>query len=108
MKPPSVGELKHRITFRRTIESRGADGSVIESQVTLTSAWARMIPLSGSEKFAAQGVSASTVYEIWVRWFSGLTPQDDFILGDREFDIQGLRNYDENNRWWVITATEGV
>jgi SPP1 family predicted phage head-tail adaptor len=89
-------------------ESRGADGSVIETPVTLCSAWARMIPMSGSEKFVAAGITASIVYDVWVRWFAGLTSRCDFTYQGRVFTIEGLRNFDESNTWWVIAATEEV
>lgn len=108
MKPPTTGELKSRITFRKPTESRGADGSVTETPVTYCSAWARMIPMSSSEKFQAAGITASVVYEIWVRWFAGLTTRFDCTYQGRVFSIESLRNYDESNVWWVITAIEEV
>ena len=108
MKPPAAGELKCRITFRRPTESQEADGAVIETPVIYCSAWARVIPLSGSETFEAQGITASVVYDVWVRWFAGLTPRMDFTYQGRIFDIQSVRNFDESNRWWIITATESV
>lgn len=108
MKPPAIGELKCFLTFRSVTESRGADGSVIETFDVLANKWARMMPVSGGERYTSQQIMARVVYEVWCRWFSGLTSQSDFTFNGRSFKIESVRNYDEANIWWVILATEDL
>lgn len=108
MKPPTARDCNHLVTFRTMTETRGADGSVIETPTTFSKAWARITPLSGSENYVAQGISASVVYEIWCRYVDGITASMDILWGSREFSIESVRTYNEANRWLVITATEDL
>lgn len=108
MKQPSSGELVHLVTIRSMTETRGADGEVIQTPATHSRAYCRITPLSGSEGYVAQGIDASVVYEIWTRYQSGIVPSMDILWGERTFEIESVRTYDEANRWLVITATETV
>ncbi len=108
MKPPTANELREKVIIRSMTETRGADGSVIETPATFATVWARIIPLSGNENFVAQGIDASVVYDIWTRYIAGVTPQMNILWGSRTLTIQSVRNYDERRRWLVIAATEFV
>jgi SPP1 family predicted phage head-tail adaptor len=100
--------MKHPITLRSMVQSRGSDGSVINTPTALATVWARMTPLSGSEDYVAAGIKASVVYEVWIDYLATLTSKCDFLSGARVFDIKSLRNFDELSRWWVIVAVEHV
>ena len=108
MKPPTAAELRHRITIRTMTDSQGADGSAIEVPATYATARARMIPLSGSEEDVAHGITASVVFEVWIRYLAGVTSKMDFTCDGRTFTIDSVRNWDEKGRWLIIRATETV
>jgi SPP1 family predicted phage head-tail adaptor len=108
VKAPTAQELRHLITIQTMTDSQAADGEAIETASTFSRAWARISPRSGSEDYLAQGITASVVYDIWIRYVSGVTPKMQILWGDRTLNIESARNFDALNRWLVIAATEAV
>jgi SPP1 family predicted phage head-tail adaptor len=105
---PTLGELCHRVTIQRMVDSQGADGSSVETAVTFATVWASMSPRAGSEYYAAQGISASMVYEFWMHYMPGITPKMQIAFEDRTFNIESVRDYDARHQWLIGLATEVV
>jgi len=103
-----IGQLRHRVTIQRVTETRGTDGSVVQAWSTFANARAEIVPLSGSEDYVAQGLSASVVHRITTRYVTGVVPKMRIVWGDRTFEINSVRNIDERGRWLVMNCVEAV
>jgi SPP1 family predicted phage head-tail adaptor len=104
----SIGSLCHHITIQQATETQGADGSVIQTWANYCTAYAEIVPLSGSEDYVAQGLSASVIYRITIRYRAGIVPKMCIVWGSREFDIISVRTIDERGRWLVMQCEEDV
>ena len=100
--------MRHRVTIQEATETRASDGSVTQAWSTFAVVYAEIVPLSGSEDYVAQGLNAATVYRISTRYVEGVVPKMRIIWGDREFEIIGVRNLDERNRFLVMDCQEAV
>lgn len=103
-----IGALRHRVTIQRATETRGSDGSVVQAWSTYCTGRAEIVPLNGSEDYVAQGLSASVVYRITMRYRSGVVPKMRVLWGERVFEVASVRNIDERRRWMVMNCEESV
>jgi SPP1 family predicted phage head-tail adaptor len=103
-----IGQLRHRVAIQHVTETRDDDGSVVQVWATLCHPRAEIVPLNGSEDFVAQGLSASIIHRITIRFREGITPKMKIVWGDREFEIVTARNLDERGRWLVMNCEEAV
>lgn len=71
-----VGQLRQRITIQeRQITGLDAEGHPLTAWVTLEKCWAKIEPLTGREKFAAQQIRPETTHRVVRRFREGITPQ---------------------------------
>jgi len=87
-------------------DAQASDGSISETASTFRTAYARIVPLRGSEDYVAQGITASIVYELWIRHISNVVPKMQITWGARTFTISSVRNYDSLNRWLILLCEE--
>lgn len=108
---PRLGDMRHLVEIQKSHEYCNSDGSIAATWETLAYVWAEIVPLSGSEDYVAQGLSASVVYRISTRYFKALesiVPKMQIVYGDRTFEIVAVRNLDERDRWLVMNCQENV
>jgi SPP1 family predicted phage head-tail adaptor len=103
-----LGKMRHFITINKMLDSLSASGAVTETASTYATAYAEIIPLSGSEDYEAMGISADVVYRIRTRYIAGVTPKMQITWDGRTFTISSVRNIDEMNRWMVFECVEDV
>jgi len=104
--PAAIGQLRQRVIIQKTTQTIASDGQVTDSWSTYKTVDAEIVPLSGSEDYKAQGVTASVAYRITCRHVSGVTPKMRILWGARVFEIYAARNIDEQNRFLVMTCEE--
>jgi SPP1 family predicted phage head-tail adaptor len=104
----AIGKLRHRITIQQATETRGADGSVVQTWATYCTGYAEIVPLSGSEDYIAQGLNASVVHRVTIRYRSGIVPKMQVLWGARTLEIVNVRNLDERGKWLVMNCEESV
>lgn len=105
---PSRGALRHSIVIQSTTQTRGSDGSVVDAWGTYATAWAEIVPLQGSEDYIAQGLNASVVHRVAMRYISGIVPKMRVLWGTRTLEIVTVRNLDERGKWLVMNCEESV
>lgn len=103
---PSIGALRHSAVIQKTTQDVSTDGHVVDAWTTHAPIRAEIVPLSGSETYVAQGITASVVYRISCRYVSGVTPKMRVLWGSRVFEIGSVRNLDERNRFLVMNCQE--
>lgn len=103
-----AGELRKRITIKAISDTQDARGGPTKGESTHATRWARIRPLVGRERFAAQRVDAEVDYEILLRYVSGVTPKMRVYYGARVFEIRAVMNTDERNRELKLLCAERV
>ncbi len=103
-----AGPMRHRITIKRPIEAQAADGSVIRTWETFTTAWASIEPLAGREYFAAAREQADISHRIRMRFAEGITHKLRASFESRIFEIESVINVGERNRELILMCREAV
>lgn len=104
-----IRDLSHRITIRRFTESKDGNGWDTSTWSDYTSAWAIIKPLSSHEKLQAQQLEGMVSHKIIVRYSDtniAITNGDIVKYGSRYFNIRGVINIDEEDRFVRLDAIE--
>lgn len=108
-----AGELRHQVELQQRMVARDSFGAELITWQTLATFDARISPLSGRERAVAQSQGQETSHEVVMRWDPLLadprTVQTCRLLyGTRVFDIHGVLNEDERDRWVTLLVSEGL
>jgi SPP1 family predicted phage head-tail adaptor len=93
-----AGQMRHRLTLQRPVESRDAQGGV-------TYAWAAMPPrvpasvevVKGAEGQEAAQTAARRSYRVETRYRADIEPKRRFVFGSKVLNIVSVENQDERN-----------
>ena len=109
-----AGQLRQRVTFQGQAVGRDSFGSEVVNWTDLTTVWAAVEPLSGSERYLQIGdqfFGEGTIL-IRVRYSStlaALTPKHRGVMGERIFDIQHIMEIETRRREiHVLCKEEGL
>ena len=95
-----IGQLRHRVTIQSATISDNALGEPVQTWADIAEVWARVEPITGTEKYASMHVQSEVNYRVVCRYQSALTgiaPDDRVEFGSRYFDIKYIKNTDERN-----------
>jgi SPP1 family predicted phage head-tail adaptor len=94
-----IGELRHRLTLERLVQTTDGAGGFQESWDVEATVWARLRPLSGGEGVDAGRLAGRHGYEITIRYRPGVDLSMRFRMGARVFEIVSMKNLGERGRW---------
>lgn len=102
----AIGKLRHRITIQEPTETTDNHGGYTESWSTFATVWARISPMSASEKHFADKLEEEVTHKIKIRSLSGLSAKMRIQFGSRIFKIVGHRDIEERGKFMEINALE--
>ena len=101
-----AGELDQRVTLRREVQvPDGMGGSTLE-WVDIDTVWAKVRPMSGTEREHSDALGARSNYIIVIRYRDDLTEGDIAVWNDIEFNIRFVKDV-PRSRWLVLEAERG-
>lgn len=103
----SAGQLDRRITFQVAVEVRDSFGEPVQTWANLAShatVPARVEPLRGSERFAAQQVNADTDTKFTIRYRNDLTEKMRILYEARYYDVHSIHEVGRH-QWLEIEAS---
>ena len=103
----TAGQLRHSITFQKKIQLPDDGGGFVVTTTDVTAVRAKLKPVSASERFFSQRIETNTSHKIFIRYNKNINSSMRIKLGDRYFQIDGIVNLEERNKWLEISATEG-
>jgi len=101
-----IGDLRHQVLLQRYALLQDALDEPIETWATISTAWAKISPVTGQEFFAADQLNSSVDHKITVRYIAGLSPKDRVLFGTRIFNIEAILDTDERRRYLTLMASE--
>lgn len=101
-----AGRLRHRVTIEQNSPTQDSFGELDESWSTLETRWARVVPISPTERFANDQKFAETTHRFELRHISGVTPEMRINWDSRTFDIVGAVDVNERGAETHIWAVE--
>lgn len=105
----NIGKLRHRATIEHKVRIRDPEtNEIIEDWQPYATRWASIEPLRGREYWAAAQTQAEVTHMVRMRYTPGITPSMRLTYRGRHFDINVVRNLDEENRVTEMLVTEAV
>jgi SPP1 family predicted phage head-tail adaptor len=105
-KPLEAGRLRHIVTVQFPVETKNAEGEIIQSWTTLAVRWARVEPTGGTEPWIAGQAQALSSATITIRPLANLTAKCRIIWGIKVYQIISLQVPDEIRSVQILNCTE--
>lgn len=106
----ALGELNQRVAIKRKNLTRNSvtGGATAATPSTLATVWAKVEPLRGREKMAAQREEATSDFLITIRNRDDLKEEDYFEWSGRKLNITFIRRKGLREPFLEIEATMGA
>lgn len=108
------GPLRHRVSIqvRKTTQDTFG-GQSVEWETVLTGVPCEVLPMSGREMMAGQGLQVEVMHTVRMRYTSALASPVQaaarrLVYQGRFFNILNAQNVGERNRFLVLTCSEGL
>ena len=101
--------LDRRITIQQLAVAQDASGQRSDAWRSFAeNIAARIRPLSGGERLAAEAVQSAEDSEITIRYRPGVVQSMRVLYGARVFTVTSVVNIDERNEWLRLRCAEGL
>jgi SPP1 family predicted phage head-tail adaptor len=104
----SLLRLDRKISIQELIKSPDGQGGKEQSWQEIFSTFANLKPMSANQVLFSANLQHRVTHKVYIRYRSGLNISQRIIYGDRIFQIRGIINIDERNRWLEISTEEGA
>ena len=109
MKSWPIGSLRHRVQLEVPSRDQAEAGGAVVTWEPVATLWAEIIPLSGTEVFRADGISATAAFEVRTRFrpdIPDINAEMRFVFGERVLDIKSVRDIEGRRRWLSCVCEE--
>ncbi len=111
-KLPSIGELRHRVTFQTQTIISDAQGGQTQTWADLMTVWGKLEPVKAWEKMMAARIQYARSHVLWIRHSSNITMADGNLLrvtfDSRTWYVKGVRRPDERKMFLILDLDENV
>lgn len=102
-----VGELDQLVTIKRRVRTPDGGGGFTSSLNTVGTEWARVRPMSGNERLAADKIEAPANYAVIMRTRSDLLESDILEWGSERLNIRFIA-YEAREPFMKVECQKGV
>jgi SPP1 family predicted phage head-tail adaptor len=108
MATPQIGDLRERVALQREVRARDDIGGFESTWTTVATVWARVAPMSASERWMRHQMQAQAAWKLTIRHRTdlSLSPAMRAVWGDRTFELRGITNADERRRFLDLACDE--
>jgi len=103
-----IGSMRHAITFQNQGTARDAGGGISSGFSTLATVYANVKPTTGREVYKQGKVVGIVSHEITVRYREDITNATRISFDNKLFNIRGIINIDQRDRYLKLLCEEGV
>jgi len=103
----TAGKLRTPVTFEEAVKTQTGLGSTVTWQ-TILETRAYVKPLSGTERYRADRLEATTQVRIFVRYDDNINTADRVTYKGKALQIRAIINLEERDKWFEIFAEDGV
>jgi len=106
MKKIEIGDMRHRITFQKPVETPDEHKGHTVSWQDMITAWASVEPLSGREYFYAHQIQAEVTHRVKTRYRQDITVKMRIKHRDRVLEIESIIDLKERHQILEILCRE--
>jgi SPP1 family predicted phage head-tail adaptor len=104
----SIGDLRHRITLQKRIDTTDADGFTTQQWQDVATVWAAVENLHGREYWEAAAVQAENTVKFTIRYRADVDTSMRIKFRDKYYNIVAIDNIKYRNEYIEIKAQEVV
>lgn len=115
MPAPTIGSLTRRITIEQLALTKDAQGGMVNSWSSFAAVWAKVMNLPGGARHGDKtpvtshgGVVPEARTEFTIRYRDDITAQMRVNYNGRLFNIRHINNWNEENRFQILTCDTGL
>lgn len=108
MKKFFTGTLRHKVILERRARVADGAGGYETAWETVTTLWASIERVRGSESYSAGKLSAKATHLFRLRYYSGIDTDMRLTFQNRTYNIRSIHNIDMRDRVLEVFAEEGV
>ena len=101
-----IGDMRERVELQSRTPTVGGIGNITYVWATVATIWAQVKPVSAMERFVAERLAARGIYEITIRWRTGVGPQMRFLWRGRILSVKQMLNPDERRRFLTMLVED--
>ena len=103
----TAGKLRTPVVFEQAQTTQTGLGSTV-TWVPVLSTRAYVKPVSGTERYRADRLEATTQVRIFIRYTDLITTADRVTYKGKALQIRAIINLEERDKWLEIFAEDGV
>ena len=104
----SIGKMRYRVKVETATNTRDAGGGISQSYTPVTFIYANIKPLKADSTYRQGIVQEKVTHEVTIRYMDNISTNHRISFGSRLFDIKGIINIDERDRFLKLLCAEGV
>lgn len=104
----TIGKMRYPLKLQSATRTTDAGGGSSESWSTVATIYGDIKPLNSEESYRQGVIQESVTHEVYVRFRAGLSTSNRLLYESRVFNIKGVLNIDERDRFLKLTCKEGV
>jgi SPP1 family predicted phage head-tail adaptor len=104
----SIGKMRYRVKVENATNTRDAGGGLSQSYSAVTFIYANIKPLNANSIYRQGIVQEKVTHEITLRYMKNISTNSRITYGSRNFNIKGIINVDERDRFLKLLCEEGV
>jgi len=103
----TIGSLRKRVEIQQRVRTADGVGGWSNSWLTTQTVYANIEPVSAKEALFGMQNEHTISHRITIRYTEGFTADYRVKFGSRTFDIKGIRNIEERERFMILDCLEG-
>lgn len=100
--------LNELITFYTLTQAQDEYGTLVTTRTELRKAYAKVHPLSGTERYRSMQTEAQSNYRFWVHYYSDVTSATIIVWRGVDFNIRFIADNGPKEAYMYIDAERGV
>lgn len=106
--PPSIGNMRRRLTVQFKTETANGSGGLTRSWSTQATVWGNIQPARAEKKMGAWKLTHIVTHKIYTRFRTDIDQTMRIVYGSRVFQIHGVLDIDEKRKYLELSCQEGV
>jgi len=104
----SIGKMRFRIKVENPTNTRDAGGGLAQAYTPVTFIYANIMPTSANSTYRQGMVQEKITHEVTIRYMKNIGTNSRISFGSRLFDVKGIINIDQRDRFLKLLCEEGV
>jgi len=104
----SIGKMRYRVKVENATNTRDAGGGMSQNYTAVTFIYANIKPVNANSSYRQGMVQEKVTHEVTMRYMKNIGTNSRISYGTRLFDIKGIVNVDERDRFLKLLCEEGV